>query len=78
MTLTPSANFTGPEEAERVAYNAALVADPGAYGLDSVVDIAAIDELTDPDDGTYFADATGHYTQAAADIIAAALAASGA
>lgn len=73
LTATPAANFTGTQESRRQAYNAALVSDPSAVGADSVIDVASIPELTDPDDGTYFADAIGHYTQAAADLIADAL-----
>lgn len=69
-TVTPSTlYFTAGEEAERVAYNAAIVADPSLIGADAVADWAAIPELADSTNPTFYGDGI-HYTAAGALLVA--------
>lgn len=77
LTCTPASSMTAGQNTQRLAYNAALLADPAAAGADLVVDVAAIPQLADGTNASYFSDGFGHYTQAAATLVAAALSAAG-
>lgn len=74
-TVPPSTLYTAPQEAQRVLYNAAL---RESAHFDAVADIAAIPQLANPADTTYYSDGL-HFTVAgvtlAAPVIAAAISA---
>lgn len=72
LTIPPSTTLTAGEETNRLAVNAALVADPAAYGYDEIVDVAAITQLQNANDAAYYYDGT-HWTDAATTLVAQAL-----
>lgn len=76
LTIPPTGIITAGEETARLAVNAALVANPGTYGYDEIVNLGAIPQLTDWTNTAYFYDGT-HYTDAATTLVANALAATG-
>lgn len=69
-TIVPAGTLTGPQNTQRLAFNAALLADPAAAGADIVVDVAGIPELQDTDDTDWYYD-TLHFTTEAAALVAA-------
>ena len=72
ITICPG-QYSEAEEAARLEHNDLLLADASG-GFDAVVDVAALPELADPTDLTYY-DALGiHWTEAGAQIAADALA----
>lgn len=58
----------GTENAERIAYNAAVVADPSVIGADAIMDWAGIPQLQDYNNPTYFSDGL-HFTSAGAALV---------
>ena len=72
ITICPG-QYSEAEEAARLEHNDLLLADASG-GFDAVVDVAALPELADPTDLTYY-DALGiHWTEAGAQIAADAVA----
>lgn len=69
-TVVKAATMTAGQNTERLALNAALLADPASAGADKVVDIASIPELADPTNPTYYYDQL-HFTDAAAELVKA-------
>lgn len=66
-TITNRTSFDAGHLTTVSEFNAAILADPGAYGLDGTIDLAAIGSLDPPaDDGTHFDDA--QYTTIAAAV----------
>jgi lysophospholipase L1-like esterase len=65
-TITGYTSFTGPQEAVRVAANALIEA---SSVWDAVVDLAAVPELDDPTDVTYYSGGL-HWTAAGAQVVA--------
>lgn len=72
ITIPPANIITAGEETTRQQVNAALVANPGAYGYDKVVDLRGIPELQLTNDVGWYYDGT-HWTDAATTLVAKAL-----
>ena len=72
LTISPAVILTDTEETARQAVNAALLADPEAYGYDEIVDVASIPELQDTGNLTYYFDGT-HWTDTATTLVAQSL-----
>lgn len=70
-TVPPSTSYTAPQETQRVLYNAAVLA---STKFDAVADVAAIPQLADPADTTYYSDGL-HFTVAGATLAAPVMAA---
>ena len=69
-TIPPSTAYTAPQEAQRVAYNTAL---RSSTHVDAVADIAAIPQLANAADTTYYSDGL-HFTVAAVTLVAPVIA----
>lgn len=70
-TVPPSTLYTAPQEAQRLLYNAALRT---SAKFEAVGDLAAISELGNPADTTYYSDGL-HFTVAGATLAAPVMAA---
>lgn len=68
-TVLPAGVYTPTQETQRVAYNAAVRADPSIIGVDRVVDWAGIPQLTNPADTTYYQGDATHITAAGATLV---------
>lgn len=68
-TTTPSTSFTGPQDTERIAGNALVIADAsGAF--DYSVDLAGDARLSNPSNTTYYNPDGTHLTAAGAQVVA--------
>lgn len=72
LTIPPATILTAGEETTRLAVNAAMKANPSAYGYNQVVDIAGIPQLQNPNDTNFYFDGV-HWTTAGTSIVADAL-----
>lgn len=68
-TVVPNITMTAGQNTQRLALNAALLADPSAAGADLVVDVAALPSLQNAADTAAFYDGQ-HYTPASTIAVA--------
>jgi hypothetical protein len=76
LTIPPAGAYTPAQDEQRRLYNEGLRKYCWSAGIDVLVDVAALPQLQDPHNPTYFDQSDGyavHYTDAATDVVADAV-----